>query len=108
MIVSESEYRVKSVNFCSEVQEAEKLKFRGNEAYEERDFATAMKYHKSAIELDPTNMTFYANMAAVYFEKSLFLECTDFRETAIDVCQLNLVDPNLISKAHKGCSYLRI
>lgn len=51
------------------VQEAEKFKLLGNEAYREKDFGKAMAHYKNAIELNPTNIAFYANMAAIYYEK---------------------------------------
>lgn len=35
----------------------------GNEAYKKKDFATAHQHYAKAIELDPTNITFYSNNA---------------------------------------------
>ena len=40
----------------------------GHEAYKKKDFANAVSHIKAAIELDPTEITFYTNLAAVHFE----------------------------------------
>jgi stress-induced-phosphoprotein 1 len=35
----------------------------GNEAYKKKDFVMAHKHYDKAIELEPTNVTFYNNKA---------------------------------------------
>lgn len=35
----------------------------GNEAYKKKDFEAAHQHYSKAIELDPTNVTFYTNNA---------------------------------------------
>lgn len=35
----------------------------GNEAYKKRDFAAAHQHYDKAIELEPSNMTYYNNKA---------------------------------------------
>jgi stress-induced-phosphoprotein 1 len=48
--------------------QAQKLKAHGNDAYKKKDFASAVNNFKAAIELDPTEITYYTNLAAVHFE----------------------------------------
>ena len=49
-------------------EEAQKAKLEGNEAYKKKDFTTAMLKYGKAIELNPNEITYYLNMAAVHFE----------------------------------------
>ena len=39
----------------------------GNAAYKQKDFATAHLHYDKAIELDPSNISFYSNKAALFF-----------------------------------------
>lgn len=52
----------------SNKEQAQSQKQKGNDAYKKRDFTAAVSHFKAAIELDPTEITFYTNLAAVYFE----------------------------------------
>ena len=52
-----------------------------------------------AIELDPTEITFYSNLAAVHFEKKEYEECVKVCEKAIEVGRENRADFKLIAKA---------
>lgn len=49
-------------------EKAQSLKLQGNEAYKKKDFAAASKLFDEAIQADPTEITFYTNLAAVHFE----------------------------------------
>jgi stress-induced-phosphoprotein 1 len=40
----------------------------GNEYYKKKDFARALELYQAAIELNPTELLYYTNMAAVYIE----------------------------------------
>ena len=40
-------------------------KEKGNAAYKQKDFATALQHYDKAIELDPANMTFLTNKAGM-------------------------------------------
>lgn len=54
-------------NLTPEKREALKEKALGNDAYKKKDFETALKHYNKAIELDPTDITYYNNIAGMYF-----------------------------------------
>jgi len=49
-------------------RDAEAKKLQGNEFYKKKDFPNAIKLYSEAIAMCPKEMTFYSNLAAVYFE----------------------------------------
>ena len=57
----------------SNKDQAQKLKASGNDAYKKKDFVNAVNNFKAAIELDPTEITYYTNLAAVHFETKVSL-----------------------------------
>uniref|UniRef100_A0A1I7T1P2 TPR_REGION domain-containing protein n=1 Tax=Caenorhabditis tropicalis TaxID=1561998 RepID=A0A1I7T1P2_9PELO len=71
----------------------------GNAAYKSKDFAAALAHYDKAIELDPTNITFYNNKAAVYFEEKKFEECVQECEKAVEIGRETRADYKLIAKA---------
>lgn len=77
----------------------QKLKQQGNEAYKKKDFATALTHYGNAIELDPNEITYYLNTAAVHFEMKNYTECISTCNKAIDVGRENRADFKLIAKA---------
>lgn len=74
-------------------------KDQGNECYKKKDFENALKHYQNAIDSDPTDITFYTNMAAVYFEQKEYEKCIKECEKAIDVGRENRADFKLIAKA---------
>lgn len=72
----------------------------GNEAYKKRDFATAHKHYDKAIELDPKNITFLTNKAAVYFEEEQYDKCIELCHKAVDTGREHRADYRLIAKAY--------
>lgn len=90
-------------------QEALKEKESGNAAYKKRDFATAHQHYDKAIELEPTNITFYTNKSAVLFEEKKYQECLDLCEKAVDIGRENRASYEMISKplSRMGNVYLQ-
>ncbi|XP_022814298.1 stress-induced-phosphoprotein 1 [Spodoptera litura] len=74
-------------------------KDQGNESYKKKDFDNALKHYQKAVEHDPTDITFYTNMAAVYFEQKEYEKCIKECEKAIDIGRENRADFKLIAKA---------
>ncbi|KAI6189640.1 hypothetical protein M3Y97_00030500 [Aphelenchoides bicaudatus] len=81
----------------------------GNEAYKKRDFSSAHEHYKKAIELDPTDITFYTNNAAVFFEENQFDECIEECKKGIEAGREHRASYTLIAKAYAriGNSYLK-
>ena len=90
--------------------EASKEKDAGNEAYKRRDFGTAHQHYDKAIELDSTNITFYNNKAAAYFEEQKYNECIEWCNKAVEVGREHRADYTLIAKAHSRAAnaYLKL
>ncbi|KAH8412510.1 hypothetical protein KR009_002731, partial [Drosophila setifemur] len=82
----------------------------GNAAYKKKDFETALKHYNAAIIHDPTDITFYNNIAAVYFERKEFEECIKQCEKGIEVGRENRNDFKLIAKsfARIGNTYRKL
>jgi stress-induced-phosphoprotein 1 len=78
---------------------AVKEKELGNTAYKGKIFPKAIGHYEAAIELDPTEITFRSNLAAVHFETKNYLECVKVCEKAIEVGRENRADYKLIAKA---------
>ena len=73
-------------------------KEKGNAAYKSRDFETALNHYDKAIELDPTNVAFYNNKAAVFFEQKEYEKCRKTCQEAIEVGRENRTDYKIIAK----------
>ena len=73
-------------------------KEKGNEAYRQKKFSKALKHYDNAIKLDPTNMTFLNNKAAVYFEQKDYETCRKLCLEAVEVGRNNKADYILIAK----------
>jgi len=71
----------------------------GNEAYKNRNFETALQHYGKASELDPTNMVYRTNIAAVYFEQKEYEKCIAECQTAVEIGRENRADFKLIAKA---------
>lgn len=64
-------------------------KEKGNDLYKSKQFAEAISAYNEAILLDPTNMTFINNKAAVYFTTKQYDECIEACLMAVDVGKEN-------------------
>lgn len=82
---------------------AKEEKEQGNAFYKKKDFEKAIEHYQKAIEHDGTDITFYNNLAAVYFEQKEFEKCIKECEKAIDIGRENRADFKLIAK-----SFMRI
>ena len=54
------------------IKDAEVKKQEGNEFYKKKDFEKALELYTAAIELNPNELLYYTNMAAVYIEQKKF------------------------------------
>lgn len=91
-------------------KEAKKEKDLGNEAYKKKDFVTALEHYNKALEHDSSDITYYNNIAAVYFEQKEYKKCIEQCEKAIEVGRENRADFKLIAKAFTriGNSYKKL
>lgn len=72
----------------------------GNSAYKKRDFSAALEHYEKAIKIDPTDMTFLLNKAAVYIENKEYEKAAKECEIAIEVGRTNRADFKIIAKAY--------
>ncbi|XP_050538898.1 stress-induced-phosphoprotein 1 [Daktulosphaira vitifoliae] len=86
-------------NLTEEQKEAKKEKDLGNEEYKKKNFESALTHYNKAIELEPTNITYYNNVAAVYFEQKEYKKCIEECEKAVEIGRENRADFKLIAKA---------
>ena len=77
---------------------AKREKEAGNAAYKKKDFSTALQHYNKAIEHDPQDITYYSNVAAVYFEQKEYRKCITECEKAIEIGRENRADYKLIAK----------
>ena len=80
-------------------QLAKREKEKGNEAYKKKEFSLALECYQNAIKNDPTDITFYNNIAAVYFEQKEFEKCIAECEKGIEIGRENRADYKLIAKS---------
>lgn len=71
----------------------------GNESYKKKEFEDALKHYQEAIGHDPTDITFYNNIAAVYFEQKDYEKCIEECNKGIEIGRENRADFKLIAKA---------
>lgn len=64
-------------------------KEKGNEKYRKKEFEEALSHYEKAILLDPTEMIFFTNKAAVYFEQGKYELCIAECEKAIEIGREN-------------------
>ena len=89
----------KASNRLKEIDRAEELKKLGNEAYNMRDFDTALKHYNDAAKLNPNEVNFLNNIAAVKLEQGEYAECIEYCTKAINTGSEKKADPKKIEKA---------
>ncbi|XP_031629525.1 stress-induced-phosphoprotein 1 [Contarinia nasturtii] len=95
----DEEKPAEDANLPENIKLARKSKELGNAAYKKKDFENALKYYNEALQHDPTDITYYNNIAAVNFEQKKYEECIKECEKGIEVGRENRADFKLISKA---------
>ncbi|CAG2109209.1 unnamed protein product [Medioppia subpectinata] len=81
-------------------QQALAAKTRGNDYYKKKEFKEALEEYGRAIGLDPLDMTYHLNSAAVHFELKDYEECIKQCDKAIEVGRENRQDYTIIAKAY--------
>lgn len=81
------------------IKEAKQQKELGNDAYKKKNFEKALEHYNKALSLDPIDITYYNNIAAVYFEQKEYEKCIEQCEKGIEVGRENRADFKLIAKA---------
>eukprot|EP00761_Pharyngomonas_kirbyi_P012836 gb/GECH01012863.1/.p1 GENE.gb/GECH01012863.1/~~gb/GECH01012863.1/.p1 ORF type:complete len:568 (+),score=202.42 gb/GECH01012863.1/:1-1704(+) len=81
-------------------EEAEKLKAEGNAHYKKKEFDQAIEYYDKALEIEPENIVYLTNKAAVYFGKKDYDECIKLCEKAIEIGQSTFADFKQVAKAY--------
>ncbi len=81
-----------------------KAKEKGNALYKTKKFDEALMAYDEAIELDPTNMTFLSNKAAVYFTMKNYDECIKMCKDAVEVGKENRAPFEDRAKALTRCA----
>lgn len=80
-------------------KKAKEEKELGNNCYKKKDFTGAIEHYSKAIELDPTDITFYNNLAAVHFEQKDYDKCIEECQKGIEIGRENRADFKMIAKA---------
>ena len=80
-------------------KEAEALKNQGNDHYKQKDFENALQLYQQAIDTDPTDITYYTNKAACYFEQKDYDKCIEECDKAIEKSREGYYDYVKLAKA---------
>ena len=89
MEVDTSDMTEEELKVHNDKKAAKAKKEEGNAAYKAKDFAKAISLYDEAVALDPTNMTYITNKAAVYFTRKEWDMCISTCEEALKVGKEN-------------------
>merc|ERR1719502_1289110 len=78
---------------------ADEHKAKGNDAYKAKKFDEAVTHYEAAIEALPDEMTYYNNLAAVFFEQKKYDECITKCKKAIEVGRAARADYKIVAKS---------
>jgi len=78
---------------------ADAHKAKGNDAYKAKKFDEAIPHYEAAIAELPDEMTYYNNLAAVYFEQKAFDKCIETCKKAIEVGRASRADYKIVAKS---------
>lgn len=81
------------------VKEAQHEKELGNECYKAKKFDEAIAHYNKAIELDPKDVSFLTNRAAVFFEQGKLGECIADCDSAVEKGHEVHADFKMIARA---------
>jgi stress-induced-phosphoprotein 1 len=84
-------------------------KDKGTECYKKKDFEAAIQHYSKAMELDPDDIVYKTNRAAVYFEMQRYDDCIKDCKEAIEEGRKHYADYKLIARAfaRMGNSYMK-
>lgn len=82
-----------------EQKKALEAKEEGNTLYKARKFDEALAKYREASSLDPENMVYHSNLAAVFFEMGKLDECIAECHTAVELGRRHRADFKLIGRA---------
>jgi len=74
-------------------------KAKGNDAYKAKKFEEAVTHYEAAIAELPDEMTYYNNLAAVFFEQKKFDECIEKCKKAVEVGRSMRADYKVVAKS---------
>ena len=78
---------------------ADKHKLKGNEAYKAKKFDEAVTHYEAAIAALPEEMTYYNNLAAVFYEQKKFDACIEKCKKAIELGRAARADYKVVAKS---------
>lgn len=86
------------------MQDAEKEKQLGNEAFKKGDLEEAIKHYDEAIKIDPKNVLYYTNKSSALSKQKKYQEAIDVCEEAIKIGRENKAPYEHIARAYQKIS----